>query len=156
MSQKPETKFINKVDRHIPEVYAEKTNNPFRGGIADKWYSGDRGDLWVEYKYLPRIPMTKRILPDLSPRQQLWLAERHTEGRNVAVVVGCPQGGVIYRNLEWMSPLSAAEFRLRLQDCRDIALWIKDQVGSRVCLYLDLSSSPPRFLERSIKSSSQE
>lgn len=134
MSRKPETEAINRVNRHIrKEVHIEKTNNPFRSGTADCWYSGDQGDLWIEYKYLMRTPSTKIIIPELTYRQHQWLYERWREGRNVAVVVMCPDGGVVLRAGEWMQPLTAQEFRDRIESAESIALWIKSQTGVRVC-----------------------
>jgi hypothetical protein len=133
VSTKPENTFIRSIHKKIPRVYAEKMNNPWRAGTADVWYSGSRGDLWVEYKYIERIPRSKNILPDLTPRQKLWLNSRVDEGRNVAVVLGTPTGGVIYRNKEWMSPLTDTELARRIVSKDDISRWILDQVGDGAC-----------------------
>lgn len=56
--------------------------------------------------------------------QELWLNERYVEGRTVAVVVGCPDGGVILRDQEWMWEYTAQMFRDRLVPRKDIAQWI--------------------------------
>lgn len=130
MSAKPETTFIKGVHRHIPTVYAEKTNNPFRSGTADVWYSGILGDLWIEYKFLPRIPKSTSILPGLTPRQRKWLNSRFDEGRNVAVVLGTPDGGVIYRDKTWSNPMSQEELLKLLLSKEDIARWIYSEVGA--------------------------
>lgn len=130
---KPETKFIASVHRHLPNVYAEKTNNPWRSGTADVWYSGERGDLWIEYKFLERISESEEILPDLSRRQERWLNNRHDEGRNVAVVLGTPEGGVLYRNKEWMRPLDHVTLTERLMPRDEIARWIFSQTGASKC-----------------------
>lgn len=131
---KPENRFISGLHRKIPTVYAEKMNNPWRSGTADVWYSGQTGDLWVEYKFIEHVPNSKKILPALTPRQQKWLNDRCDEGRNVAVVLGTPDGGVIYRNKEWMIPLSTDELLARLVPAADLAKWIYHQVGdSRKC-----------------------
>lgn len=101
MASKPESVFIASIKRHLnAAIYALKNNNPFTGGVADLWYSGHSGDLWVEYKWLPKKP-AKSFTPTLSALQIKWLRERYEEGRNVAVIVGCPEGGVILRDLEW-------------------------------------------------------
>lgn len=130
---KPENRFIGSVHRYLPRTYAEKMNNPWRAGTADVWYSGERGDLWVEYKFIERVPRSKEILPDLTPRQRRWLNDRFDEGRNVAVVLGTPMGGVIYRNKEWMKPLTQQEVLARIVSREEIARWIFSQVGASTC-----------------------
>lgn len=105
-------------------------NNPYRGGTADWWYSGDRADLWVEYKYIDRIPVRASVLPDLSELQKDWLAGRVRENRNVAVIVGCPEGGVIYLNGEWLVELSPNVFRERICSQNQLARWIMAQTIS--------------------------
>lgn len=133
---KPENRFIESVHRHLPRTYAEKMNNPWRAGTADVWYSGDRGDLWIEYKFIERIPRSAEILPDLTPRQKRWLNNRFDEGRNVAVVLGTPTGGVIYRNKEWMRPLDHVTLAGLIVPRDEIARWIFSQVGASKCQLL--------------------
>lgn len=130
---KPENRFIGSVHRHLPRTYAEKMNNPWRAGTADVWYSGDRGDLWIEYKFIERIPRSAEILPDLTPRQKRWLNNRFDEGRNVAVVLGTPAGGVIYRNKEWDSPLTSSQLEARVMSRQELAQWIISQTGVSAC-----------------------
>lgn len=117
----------------LPRTYAEKMNNPWRAGTADVWYSGDRGDLWVEYKFIERIPRSANILPDVTPRQRRWLNNRFDDGRNVAVVLGTPTGGVIYRDKEWLRPLDHEALSALLVPKDEIARWIFTQVGSSQC-----------------------
>lgn len=117
MAAKPESTFIAAVHRHLPplaELYRMKNNNPYISGIADCWYSGQR-DLWVEYKFIvvPKRPDTV-ISIDLSALQRDWLSSRHIEGRNVWVVVGCKEGGVVFEDTTWEQPITAAKFRGRL------------------------------------------
>lgn len=129
MASKPETNFTRSVHKHLSKTYVEKMANPYRGGTPDVWYSGHLGDLWVEYKYLQKLPRTAEIRPDLSPLQILWLRRRHADGRNVAVVVGCPEGAVVYRDLDWEQGLRPEEFRTRLITRPALAEWIVSQVG---------------------------
>lgn len=130
---KPENRFIAGVHRHLQRTYAEKMNNPWRAGTADVWYSGDRGDLWIEYKFIERIPRSEEILPDLTPRQRRWLNNRHDEGRNIAVVLGTPTGGVIYRNKEWLKPLDNVTLAGLVVPKDEVARWIFNQVGASRC-----------------------
>ena len=132
MSRGPENTFIASVHKHLaPTVYSMKNHNEYNGGIADVWYDGPQGDLWVEYKFIvvPKRDDTMIDLvggknPIISTLQQQWLADRHRNGRNVAVVVGCKDGGVWYMPCEWTVPITAARFRSLLQSRRLLAAWI--------------------------------
>lgn len=100
-------------------------NNPYRSGIADVWYSGSKKDVWVEYKFIPHIPVrSTAITPECSSLQFQWLRERYKEGRSVFVIIGCPKGGVILSNLEWETPLSVTDFKQRIQSRQEIAAWL--------------------------------
>lgn len=130
---KPETSFRLKIEKNLParnRPYREKMANPYRGGTADSWYSGDLGDLWVEYKFLPSVPQrgvvnAKRI--GLTALQLDWLKGRYEEGRNVCVIVGTPAGGVIMRDIEWDTEMSVDFFRSKLITISDLARWIAQQ-----------------------------
>lgn len=111
--------------KHI-SCYAEKMNNPYRGGTFDVWYSGTRRDLWVEYKFieLPKRDSTV-IVPELSPLQMQWGTHRKKEGRNVAVIVGCRDGGVYLTDEStWATGLTAAHFRQNVLPRRALAAHI--------------------------------
>lgn len=145
--QKPETQFIQRINRLLPlrsgdhhsSIHYEKMCNPYRCGIADSWYSGVGGDLWVEWKFIPKVPRsavqnttlqgkgivtTLRINAQrlLRPMQTVWLNGRLAEGRNVIVIVGVENGGVILENGEWNG-----ECVKRLQSAKQIALFIKER-----------------------------
>jgi hypothetical protein len=132
VSRKPENTFIASVHRRLPrDLHAEKMANPYRGGTADVWYSGKKADLWIEYKFIERIPLRAPIEPNLSELQKLWLRRRYEEGRNVAVVVGCKEGGIILRNLEWEAMIPPEKFRQQLVTRDAIADWILTVVSER-------------------------
>ena len=135
MSAKPETTFIGSIHKKFGsnKPYFEKTNNPWRAGMPDVYYSGVVGCLWVEYKFISRIPRSSAILPNLSMQQHRWLADRFAEGRNVAVVLGTPKGGIVYRDMEWCKPLSGDALAARLLPREDIAGWILSEVGTSLC-----------------------
>lgn len=96
-----ESGFTSSINKKLPsQVFSWKINCRFANGTPDAWYSALRSDLWVEYKFLQKFPV-KGVKPKLSALQLKWLKERHNEGRNVAVVVGSPNGCLIYENLEW-------------------------------------------------------
>lgn len=132
MAQKPETRFSSSINKLLPlELHYEKMNNPYRSGTADFWYSGTKADLWVEYKYLPKVPSNAYSLvsgnkPALSVLQQQWLKGRHKEGRRVAVIVGTPSGGIILESLSWTDSLDFSRLVLK----KEIAAWIVKE-----CMY---------------------
>lgn len=133
MAVKPENQFISGVHKYLPSVkmlHREKMCNPYRGGTADWWYSGSIKDLWIEYKFLPSVPQRGSITPErsgLTALQLDWLRGRHAEGRNVAVIVGCPLGGVILRDLEWEYAIPASDFVKRVVDRKTLSAWIEQQ-----------------------------
>jgi hypothetical protein len=124
VAAKPENTFIASVHRHLPpvdELYRMKNNNEYVSGIADCWYSADR-DLWVEYKFvvLPKRPDT--MIPiTVSPLQQDWLKCRQAEGRNIWVIVGCKEGGVVFKDMTVLRPVMAAVFRELIRSRNEIA-----------------------------------
>lgn len=127
MSQGPENRFIGAIHRIIPSefLYRMKNHNTYNAGIADVWYSGEVEDIWVEYKYVEKLPSTINLLDRkkkyaLSALQEQWLRERYEEGRNVFVVLGCRQGGVVFKQRKWEKPLSKYHVNTR----REIAEWI--------------------------------
>ena len=124
MSRGPETTFIQSVHRLLPKkVYRMKNHNEFNGGIADCWYDGPLGDLWVEYKFvvLPKRDDTL-VRIELSELQMQWLRERKFNGRNVVVVVGCKEGGVwLDHPRKWEVGYSAQTFRDIIEPRQEIA-----------------------------------
>lgn len=124
MSQGPETIFIQSVHRLLPKmVYRMKNHNEYNGGIADCWYDGPVGDLWVEYKFvvLPKRGDTL-VRIELSELQLQWLRDRKFNGRNVAVVVGCKEGGVWLDHPRcWEQDYPAATFRAMIESRQEIA-----------------------------------
>jgi len=127
---KPETQFIKSVHYHLPVptiLHREKMHNIYRSGTFDCWYSGNLDDLWVEYKFNPNFPIQDRfILPTLSDNQKRWGANRYKEGRNIIVIVGYPQGGVIYYNPEeWEHKgIDISEITNRLMSRKELATYI--------------------------------
>lgn len=104
MARKPESTFYQSIHRLMPrKLHKEKMNNPFSSGTADVWYSGNKGDMWVEYKYISVPPKNAEMFvhKELSGPQKLWLGDRYREGRTVIVVLGTPLGAWIYKDLEW-------------------------------------------------------
>lgn len=134
----PENTFIASVHRHMPvSLYHMKNHNAYTGGIADVWYSGKR-DLWTEYKFLNPLPKRDSTeislilgkTPMLSPLQQRWLKDREAEGRNVMVIVGWKDGGVVFKSsLTWSRTWFAAEYKQMMLSRKDIAQFLTDYLG---------------------------
>ncbi|MDT4855792.1 hypothetical protein FQZ97_901600 [compost metagenome] len=123
--------YIRSIHRLLPKsVYAWKINDRFQGGVADAYYSGNSGDLWVEYKYLKALPKqsTTAVKIDLSTLQRQWLRARHTEGRRVAVVIGSPIGSLILEGLEWDNDISTANFIRSAVDKSEVAAYILSKI----------------------------
>jgi len=86
-----EHSYIKAIHNRLPSsVYKWKINDNFHGGVADAYYSGNGGDLWIEYKYISNPPKkpTTVIKTCLTDQQLNWLKTRQSEGRNVALVIG--------------------------------------------------------------------
>ncbi len=147
MAIKPENSFISKVNDQLPIkkrsgssrarllypewIHYEKMNNPYRSGTADAWYSA-LSDLWVEFKYLPSQPVRTIVQPLnlLTELQAQWLNDRWVEGRNVCVIIGCPDGGIVLKDRHWNEVVSVDLFHSLFLSVVDLASWIRLQVTS--------------------------
>ena len=126
-----ETRFYTTVHRNFKaKFHYEKNNNPYLCGTPDIWYSGAAADLWVEYKYLNKVPVRADIHVNkmLSKRQLMWLDKRCVEGRNVAVILGTPEGHWVYRYGDWNKPLPVAKLRSTMTATVDISRYIEEFV----------------------------
>lgn len=129
-----ESEYTRSVDRLLPaSIYHLKLNLAYSAGVPDSWYSGSRSDLWVEWKYLSVIPARIDLCsgrkPMLSQLQQDWLISRYREARRIAVIVGTPDGGVIYPGDTWRYVLQRTEFVRRLLPKPKLAQWIAGHCG---------------------------
>lgn len=117
-----EHSFVRSVHNQLPSrVHRWKINARFARGVPDAWYSGDRGDVWVEYKWLPRTPV-RQFTVELSGNQRKWLRDRHLEGRTVAVIIGTPSGAVVLTGRQWeQTQKVVGEWMTR----RQVAQWIE-------------------------------
>lgn len=124
----PESRYTRSInDRVKPEIYAWKISDRFTSGVLDCWYSGTGGDLWAEYKWLAQVPKRAPVRPTLSEKQKDWMRERHAEGRNVAVIIGTPDGAVIYPGTSFENPKPASELEFLTRNA--LANWIISEVS---------------------------
>lgn len=128
MATKPETTFYTSIHKLLDKrLHREKMNNPYRSGTADVWYSGTADDLWVEYKYVTKVPKMAPIMvhKELSAQQLLWLQGRYEEGRNVVVILGTPLGAWIYQGRDWETlGVSAADLKIHGRSKQEVADYI--------------------------------
>ena len=114
-------------------VYPLKLSLPYTAGVADSWYDGVFGDLWVEWKYYATLPKVINLVsgkkPKLSKLQQDWLLERVQRGRNVAVIVASRWGGVIMRYPTWTLPMPRQTFLEQAASKHELAQRICDMVN---------------------------
>lgn len=119
-------KAVKRID---PTIYHLKIATAFNNGVPDSWWSGNTGDLWSEQKYLKQLPKreTTIVQIDLSKLQADWITKRHHQGRNMAVIVGSPEGHAIFPGVTWQQPVTKSVFTLSR---KDVVLWIVKQVMS--------------------------
>jgi hypothetical protein len=70
---------------HAQSMTSASLNN---NGTPDRYIDGPGGDLWVEFKFLPRPPKILRPYELLSAHQLRWLQRRFEVGKNAVVVIG--------------------------------------------------------------------
>lgn len=141
MASKPETTFYTSVHKHLPplsKLYRVKMSNPYVAGIADHWYSGTKADLWIEWKFITPPKRDETVInlcggkkPIISALQQDWIEARSAEGRNVWVIVGCRDGGMVFRGCSWRILFTAKEFRRWIKQRAEIAAKILNHTGCR-------------------------
>ena len=135
MAAKPETNFSNALRAALPEgVYSMKNNNDYTSGVPDVWFSGTKGDLWVEFKFVSKLPQKVPLRPYelLTSLQEKWLRERYEEGRNVAVIIGCKRDrhleGFLLRDLAWEKDIQPNEFNALILSKSELVAFITEQV----------------------------
>ena len=97
------TRIHQKVKRAWPTLYFVKVKMMYVSGIPDCYYSGDTADLWAEYKYRSTTPKREdyQLDHEVTALQEEFLTGRKKQGRQVALIVGCPNGTAIYTEYEW-------------------------------------------------------
>jgi hypothetical protein len=83
--------FIKSVHRYLPpDVFIWKIHDTFAGGVPDAFYAGPAGILFVEYKYVKKLPArnTTALKTTLSAQQALWLDRMVNCKQHAALVIG--------------------------------------------------------------------
>lgn len=118
---KPEATFITSIHRYlkpIEELDAIGMGGTYTNGIADVYYDGPKSDLWVEYKFIERMPKKLDLLkpttkPTLSALQDHFLKRREDNGHLAWVIVGCQEGGIILgKSIAWRAVVPTQQVQL--------------------------------------------
>lgn len=130
---KPENRFILSVHKHIDKetIYYEKMANPYRGGTPDVYYEGNQSNLWIEYKFFPKLPPVLDLAANakgLTPLQQDWINRAWGHRRLVGVIVGTSGGGLILPALSFKKQYTREDATAVLKTRKEIACWI-----SKIC-----------------------
>ena len=109
-----EHSFVKSVHRKLPvDLYKWKIHDSYTNGVPDSMYAGDKGILFVEYKYVPSLPKIKTtpIKINLSKLQLQWLNNFVDMGHNAAVVVGTEGKNIlILQDKQSNTPISKENF----------------------------------------------
>ena len=130
-----EHSYIKAVHRLLPpELFKWKLQASFVGGVPDAMYAGPSDILFVEYKYVPKLPKRDptKIRTTRSAQQVLWLNKMDDFGKKVAVVVGgTDDTNVILTNKCWEAPLTKSEYIERAVSRKDVAAYIQKTCQSK-------------------------
>ena len=124
MSRKPENTFKTSVHKYLKGhiVHQQSMFTPYSAGTPDHYYLGTQRSLWVEWKFYPKWPVRPfQAWKKCSDQQDKWL-RRAKSVENVAVGLGCPNGGIICFNDELLT-------NVQLLDRRSLAQFILEFVN---------------------------
>jgi len=118
-----EHSFVKAVHRKLPpEVYKWKIHDTYTGGVPDAMYAGPAGLLFVEYKYLKKLPKkpTTPIRTGLSELQIIWLERMLLYNVLVVAIIGSPSGAVVLtEDFRRTLTLSNFDATLSASECAD-------------------------------------
>lgn len=128
--------FIRAVHRLLPadpRFRVWKINTAYTGGKPDCHYCGPKSDLWVEYKYLKRLPVRDNtgVAIDLSELQKDELQFLADSGRPVWVVVGSPKTAVVLSVYEALAGINTGEYKTRCLPYSRVAELIAEKCGAK-------------------------
>ena len=116
-----EHSFIRSIHRKLPRgIYHWKIRDSFSNGVPDCYYEGPKGSLWVEYKYIKKLPSrnSSKVTINLSELQKNWIQRAVTNNQNCAVVVGTNENLAIFKNGDWTFRITK-EYYLRISSTKD-------------------------------------
>lgn len=95
--------WIKQFHKLLPkELLIWKINDNFQGGVPDAYYAGPYGDVWVEYKYIHRLPKRPDSLIDEYPSvlQQKWLEKLNSCGKSTLVIMSSMHNCIILDHID--------------------------------------------------------
>ena len=123
--------FVKSVHSHLSsDVYKWKIRDTYTGGIPDVFYSGPRCMMFIEYKYIKKLPVRSKtnIKCSISPLQHLWLHRMYDQGHKVAVVLGVDHEALIMQYPKvWKEPISKKYFQDNCVPFKQVTTWIEEQ-----------------------------
>jgi len=123
-----EHSFIKSVHRYLPsDVFRWKIHDTFTGGVPDAMYGGPAGLLFIEYKYVPKLPVKESTLikTSLNAQQIKWLDRLSSFGQRTAVVIGCEDTAIILTDGQWTENISRAYYLAHSITRKHVADWIE-------------------------------
>lgn len=131
-----ESQTAQKIKKRLPREihWQSNTGALMSNGTPDKYLDGWKSDLWIEFKQLGALPrngtvcvapvpnVKKQPRGHLTPLQRQWLGRRHANGGNAVVIVGLPNGCVVWLATprEWDEGVSIA----RADSIEEVVRWI--------------------------------
>jgi hypothetical protein len=117
--------YIRSIHRLLPtELFKWKIHDNYAGGVPDCFYAGPTAQLWVEYKWLAKLPAMPKtmIKPKLSAQQLAWLIKMSGLSFPCAVIIGTPHGGLLLDDpFKWTNGLMKKKAETQLITTQDLA-----------------------------------
>jgi hypothetical protein len=141
----PERSYINKVHQQIiPEWNLHKqasTGMMGANGTPDYYYEGFKSVVWIEYKYVEKLPARFDIVDPscrfrLSALQRAWLNRANKNQVNVAVVLGSVEGALIITRGRWEEQIDTHKNRVanRIVMPSDVAFFAAGFGNNRIAI----------------------
>lgn len=117
----PERSYIDKVHRYLdPAWFIHKQCNTGQmggNGTPDYYYERFKHTMWIEYKYVQKLPARFDIVDPacrfkLSPLQRRWLNRAFKNQVPCAVVLGSEEGALIIERGRWEEEIHSHTNRL--------------------------------------------
>ncbi len=123
--------FIKSVHSHLPStVYKWKIRDTYTGGIPDVFYAGPQCMMFIEYKYIKKLPVRSKtnIKCNISALQQEWLQRMYNQEHKVAVVLGVGREALIMQYpIVWKEPITKSYFQDNCVPFKQVSKWIEQQ-----------------------------
>lgn len=152
MARKPEATFRTSVHKYLDgNVHRQPAGNAYSAGTPDTYYESFSSHLWVEWKFWrvvpPKFNLSEPVMKShktrLSELQLAWVNRAHGNNQFVAVITGCPKGGIIMIEREWTCDITRECFEHNILTRREIAQWIHETTAYPNGLRSKLILLPP-------------